>query len=161
MKHSFWDTELDRFFLSFWGIFCPFTPPPPPPAPNNPENQNFEIMKKASWDVIILNLCNKNYDHMMHPYSDMECDRQFFALLPHHWPRKLKFGKNVKNTWRYYHLTKVYDKSRSYDIWFLRYQAWQTEFLAILRLFFAIYSRKTQKIKILKKWKKLLKVISF
>ena len=27
--------------------------------PNNPENQNFEKMKKASGDVIILNLCNK------------------------------------------------------------------------------------------------------
>ena len=27
--------------------------------PNNSENQNFEKMKKASGDVIILNLCNK------------------------------------------------------------------------------------------------------
>ena len=30
-----------------------------PPLPNTPENQNFEKKKKASGDVIILNLCNK------------------------------------------------------------------------------------------------------
>ena len=48
--------------------------------------------------------------------------RPFFALLPHYWPQKLKFGKNVKNTWRYYPFTHVYHKSRSYDVWFLRYK---------------------------------------
>ena len=26
MKYSSWDTELGRIFLSFWAIFCPFTP---------------------------------------------------------------------------------------------------------------------------------------
>ena len=46
----------------------------------NPQNQNFEKMKKAAGDVIILNLCNKRHNHMMHNYSDMECDRQFFIL---------------------------------------------------------------------------------
>ena len=48
--------------------------------------------------------------------------RPFCALLPHHWPQKLKFGKNVKSTWRYYAFTHVHDKSRSYDLWFLRYK---------------------------------------
>ena len=46
-------------------------PPPPPPPPNNPENQNFEKTKKASGDVIILNLCNKKHDHRIYAYSDM------------------------------------------------------------------------------------------
>ena len=59
--------------MSFWAILCHFTPLPPPPI--NPENQNFEKMKKAFGDVIILNLCNKKHDHMMYAYSDMECDR--------------------------------------------------------------------------------------
>ena len=37
--------------------------------------------------------------------------RSFFALLPHYlWPQK--FGKNVKNTWRYYPFTNVHRKSR-------------------------------------------------
>ena len=60
----------------------PFHLPPPPPHPppfhcNNSENQNFEIMKKESGDVIILNLCNKKHDKIMYAYSDMECKTSF------------------------------------------------------------------------------------
>ena len=56
-------------FLSFWAIFCLFNSF----HPNNPENQNFEEMKKAFGDVIILNLYNKKHDHLMYAYSDLEC----------------------------------------------------------------------------------------
>ena len=42
--------------------------------PNTPEDQNFEKKKKASGDVIILNLCNKKHNQMMYAYSDMEYD---------------------------------------------------------------------------------------
>ena len=38
-----------------------------------------------------------------------------FALSPHDWLRKWKFGKNVKITWTYYPFTHMYHKSRSYD----------------------------------------------
>ena len=76
--------------------------------------------------------------------------RPFFALLPHYWPWKLKFGINVKNKW-YYPFTYVYHKSRSYDIWFLRYKvqrciwyivleiASTTEFFVILDYFLHFY----------------------
>ena len=101
-KHSY-EVQFLRYgvrqnFLSFWAIFCPVTPL----SPNNPENQNFEKMKKTSGDVIILNLCNKKHNHMIYAYSNMECHRHnchfrsFFPFLPHYWPWKLKFGKNVK-----------------------------------------------------------------
>ena len=50
------------------------------------------------------------------------CSTSFFALLAHYWCWKLKFGKNVKNLWRYYPFTHVFHKSRSYDVWFLRYK---------------------------------------
>ena len=30
------------------------------------ENQNYEEMKTASWDVIILQMCTENHDHMMY-----------------------------------------------------------------------------------------------
>ena len=59
--------------LSFWAIFALLSPPP-----SNPENQNFGKMKKATGDVIILNLCNKKHDHMMYAYSDMGYDRYNF-----------------------------------------------------------------------------------
>ena len=63
--------------------------------------------------------------------------RPFFTLLPHYWPWNLKFGKNVKNTWRHYPFTHVYHKSRSYayDVWFLRYKVKWTEFFVILSHF--------------------------
>ena len=54
-----------EFFVEF---FCLFTP-------NNLENQNAEKMKKVSGDVIILHMCTKNQDHMMHASWDMECNR--------------------------------------------------------------------------------------
>ena len=100
-----------NFFCHF-GQFFALLPPSHPP--NNPENQNFEKMKKASGGVIILNLCNKNtiiWCMLTQIWSKTDiifCHfRPFFVLLPHYWHRKLKFGKNVKNTWRYYPYTCV------------------------------------------------------
>ena len=97
-----WGTVPEiRSETEFFSFFCPFTTP----LPNNPENQNFEKIRKASEDAIILNLCNKKQDDMMYAFSDMECNRHnfchfrpFFALLPCYWPQKLKFGKNVRTT---------------------------------------------------------------
>ena len=160
MKYSSWDMELEFFCCCYFGPFFALLPPPP----NIPENQNFEKMEKAS-DVIILNLCNKKHDHMMYAYSDIECDRhnfchfrQFSALLPHYWPWKLKFGKNVINTCRYYPFTHASHKSRSYDVWFLIYKVQRadrsTDFPVILGHFCPLTLLTTQKIKILKKWKK-------
>ena len=85
--------------------------------------------------------------------------RPFFALLPHYWPRKLKFGKNVKNTWRYYPFTHVYHKWQSYNVWFLRYEVYQTEpfchfgpFFVLLRFtFYPPNSPKSEKFKKMKK----------
>ena len=85
-----------------------------PPNPNNAENQNFEKLK---------NLHNKKYNKMMYAYSDIECNRHFFAilghffaLLPHYWPQKSKFGKNIKKAWRYHLFTDIHHKSGSYDV---------------------------------------------
>ena len=55
--------------LSFWAIFCPFTP-------HNPENQNFEKIKKASETC-----ATKKNNHMIYVYSDMGCNRQVFVIL--------------------------------------------------------------------------------
>ena len=50
--------------LSFWTIFCPFTPPP-----NNQENQNSKKKKKVKkipGDIIILHMCTIHEDHTMY-----------------------------------------------------------------------------------------------
>ena len=73
----------------------------------NPKNQNFEKMKKIAGDIIYM--CTKN---RMQCTSHNFCHfRSFFALLPQYWPQKLKFGKNVRSTWRYYPFTHVHHKS--------------------------------------------------
>ena len=62
--------EVWQSFLSFWAIFCPFTPL---------TTQKIKIKKKK---------------------------------------------KNDKNSWRYHHFTKMYQKSSSYATLFLRYGTW-------------------------------------
>ena len=49
--------------------FLPFYPP------KNPNNQNFEKKTKTPGDLIILNKCTKNHDHMLHGLWDKICDR--------------------------------------------------------------------------------------
>ena len=63
----------------------------------------------------------------------------FFALLLLYGPRKSKFWKNEKNTWRYYHFTNVYHKWQSYDAWFLRYGVQWTKCFVILDHFLLFY----------------------
>ena len=112
-------------FLSFWAIFCPFHPPL-----NNLENQNFEKMKKASGDVIILNMWTKNHNHMIYASWDMVRDRQnvfsfstiicsftpSLSLLTTQKIRILKKWKDEKNSWIYHYFTQAHYKQQ----WFLR-----------------------------------------
>ena len=120
----------DRIFFSFWTIFCPFTPPTPS---DNPENQNFEKMKIAPGDIIILHKCTINDNHMIYGSWDMMCTRQnFFVILGHFFPfypplqpEKWKIQKNEKNAMIYHHFAQLHQKSWSYAILFLTYERWQ------------------------------------
>ena len=83
----------------------------------DPENQNFENMKKAPGDIIILHKCTINDNHIMYGPWDMKCDWQNFLSF---WtvfcpftplqPKKSKFWKTEKTTWRYHHFTQVHQK---------------------------------------------------
>ena len=64
--------------------------------------------------------------------------RPFLAFTPLLTP-KIKIWKKCKNYCRYYPFTHIHHKSRSYDVWFLRYQAQQTEFFVILGYFLPFY----------------------
>ena len=109
MMYVSWDMQCyGHNFLSFWAIFVFL-------YHSNPENHNFEKMKQAPGDAIILHMCTKNHNHMMYASWDMEYNRYnfchfgpFFALLPHYWPQKLRFGKNVKAPWKCCPFTHVY-----------------------------------------------------
>ena len=140
MRYSSRYTKWDRLFCHFGPLLCDFNPL----LPNNPENQNFEEIKKAFGDVIILNLCNKKHDHMIYAYSDMEClhrhiflsFKPFFALLAHFWCRKLNFGKNVINTWRYYHLI-IWSPDIMYGSWDIKFN--RQNYFVILGKFLPFY----------------------
>ena len=130
MMHDSWDIERYRqFFLSFWTIFCLFTPPPPLIS------QKFKIknIKIKPGDVIILHMCTINNNHVMYGSWDTEHDRQnflslsaiFWTFTPSRNPKIQNFEQMKKTHQRYYHFTLAYQKSWSYAILFLRYDMWQ------------------------------------
>ena len=158
MRYSYWDTEWQRIyhFGPFFTLFHPL-------LPNNPEKQILKKWKKASGDVIIF-FATKNtimWCLFTQIWSATDNFLSFqatfcsFALLL---TQKPNFGKNVKNTWRYYPFTHMYHKSRSYDIWFLRYEVQQTKFFCHPRSFTSFYVLTVQKMKISTKWKKQLEI---
>ena len=67
---------------------------------------------------------------------------RIFVILDHFLPfylannkKNQNFEKLKKNSWRYYHFTYAYHKWQLYNIWLLRYGAWQTEFFVIVDYF--------------------------
>ena len=67
---------------------------------------------------------------------------------------KIKILENEENSKRYHHFTLASHKWQSYNVRFLRYGAWKTEFLSFWTIFFSFTTLTTQNVKILKKWKK-------
>ena len=79
----------------------------------------------------------------------------FLPFCPHTDPENQNFGKmNITPEDIIYHFTNVYHKWQSCDEWFLRYEAWWTEFFVIWTNLCLFTPLTTQKINILKKWKK-------
>ena len=92
-----------------------------------------------------LHMCAINQDHMMHGSWNIKCKGQsflsfwaIFCLLTLLTTQKIKILKKWKKPWRYYHFTLVYHKWKSYDLWFLRYGAWQN-FLSFWAIFLSFY----------------------
>ena len=128
--------------------------------PNNPENQNFEEMKKAFGDVIILNLYNKKHDHLMYAYSDLKCSLRhdflsfqviFCSFVPPLTPI-IKIWKKCEETPG--DIIPLHTRTINqdhmhpwYDVWFLRYEVQQTELFCHLGPFFASNNPKNENIK--------------
>ena len=159
IRHGFCDRVRQTDFVLL-GHFLPFY------SPNNPENQNFEKIKNAYEDVIILYMCTKNDDHMVYASWDMGATHtifchfgSFFAILPlfyhylpfyhyipHYWSQKLKILKKIR---RYFLLCMCTIKKDSRDI-----RRNRQKFLSFWVIFFPFIPLRNQKTKILKKWKK-------
>ena len=94
---------------------------------------------------------------------------EFFAILdqfshfcPPNNPKKSKFWKSEKNTWRYYHFTQMYQNS-----WHTLHCSWDTmpdrcnSYFLFWAILYSLTPITTQKLKISKKWKKRLEISSF
>ena len=69
MVPAIW-SATDRTFCHYGPLFALF-------PPMDPQNQNFEKMKKKSLeDIIVLQVFTINDSHIIHGFSDMECNRQ-------------------------------------------------------------------------------------
>ena len=158
MTYGSWDTEWDRQnFLSFWAIFCPFSPL---------TTWKIKILKleKTPGDIMILHICTISDNHMMYSSWDTQCNGQNFLSFWNHFlpfcppmdPENQNFGKmNITPENIIYHFTNVYHKwQSSCDVWFLRYQAWWTECFVILDQFLPFYPSNNPKIQSFEKMEK-------
>ena len=156
MTYGSWDMKRDRQdFLSFWTIFCFLTPL---------TTQNIKTLKK--WKKFWRYYHFTHVDHKWQSYNVWflryeEWQTEFFVILncflpfyPTNNSKNQNFEKNEKKVWQYYHFTHMYHKWQSYDVWFLRYQVWQTEFFVILDNFLPIHPLKTKKNQNFQKMKK-------
>ena len=96
----------------------------------------------------------------MYPSWDIECNRQFFAILAHFlsfYPNKNPENKILqkrKNTWSYYYFIHVYHKWQS---WCMVPEIWSATVRPFYHFgpFYAVLSYLvTWKMKMFKKWKK-------
>ena len=88
--------------------------------------------------------------------NEFNCYFSFWVIfypLPPWQPKKSKFRKNEKKSWRYNHFTIVYQKSWSYAILFMRYDAWQRSLFFILGHFLPFYPHNSPKNQNFKKMK--------
>ena len=123
MRYSSWDMEM--IFLSFWAIYCPFTP-------------------LITWQIKIWKK-QKKYLEMSSVYTFVpkimiiwcmlpeiwsETDNflsfwAIFALLPHYWPQKLKFekkyNKRLTNDITLLHTCTIYEDHMMYCSWDMRH----------------------------------------
>ena len=70
-----WDMDCDRQFFVILDNFLSFYPP------KNLKNQNFEKLKKAPGDIIILQMHPINENHMTYGFCDIKCNRQIFLPI--------------------------------------------------------------------------------
>ena len=151
-------------------MFCHFGPFFAPLPANDPENQDFEKIKKILGGIIILQNCTKNHDHILHCSWDTKHDRCYFyfsfwpiylLFYPPNDPKNQNFLKIKKRHLETSSFTYVYQKSQSYDVRFLRYRVRQPVFFVFWAIFWSLTPLMIPLIKVLKKWKKFLEILSF
>ena len=161
MMYTSWDMECDNF-LSFWAIFCSFTPL------LTLKIKIWKKCKKTPWryySITYVYLKWRSYDiwFLRYKAQGIEFFLSFLAIFcPLTLPitQKIKILKKMKKVPGdiIFHLRTI---NEHYDVWFLRYGLRRTKFFLILNDFLLLYPLTTQKVKVLKKWRKCLEISSF
>ena len=126
-------------------------------------------MKKTPRYIIILQMCTINVNHMKYGSWDMECDRLNFLsfwviFLPFHPTNDLK-NQNFEKMKKLpadiivLHMCTINDNHIMYGSWDMECNG--HNFLNCFVPFYLPPPLTTQTIKIFKKWKKHLKILSF
>ena len=126
MMYGSWDMEPNSEFFVILDRFLAFY------TPMDPENQNFE-KKQNKKQVEILSFYIMCIIWCMAPVIWSAIDR----LFCHFGPFFTLFEK-IKKPWNII-LTNLYHKWQSYDVWFLWYGSWQTDFFVLVDHFLPFY----------------------
>ena len=155
MRYSSWDTEwVSQKNLSFWAIFCPFTPL------TTWKTKILEKMKKASFYTCVpkIMICYMLLEIWSATDTIFCCFGSFFALLSHYIDPEKKLEKNLGDI-ILLHMCTINENHMMHGSWDIKAQG--IEFLAIWGHFLPFDPLTTPKIKFLKKWKTLLEISSF
>ena len=162
MMHRSWDMECDR------QIFCELRPLFALLHSHNPENQSFEKMKPNIWRYYhFTNLYHKwqSYDAWFLRYGTPDIT---FCHLDHFLPFYLLKIQNIK-------ILKKWNKKSGYVIIseicitndnHMMHGSWDMErdrhnFLSLWTIFCPFTHLSTEKIKIIKRWKEFMEILSF
>ena len=135
MMYASWDMEYNRHkFLTFWAIFCLYTPL------LSPKIKIWNKFKKTSRYYPITHVYHKWRLHDVWFLRHKARQTEFFIILGHFLPFNLpnnlknqNFEKMKKNIWTYFilHLHTTNDNH-------MMYGSWETNFLVILDYFVAL-----------------------
>ena len=158
LRHQMQQTELFAILDHFLYLY----------PPNNPKYQNIEKMKKPPGDIMILHMCTIHDNHIMNGSRDWSVtDRifchfgPFFALLPPNNLKNQNFEKMKKICGDIIILCvcTINDNQMIYGSWDSKCD--RQYFFVILNHYLHFYPPDNPKIKIFKKWKRKLEILSF
>ena len=149
------------FSLSFWTVFCPFTP-------LKTQKSKFEKLKNRL-KILSFYTCTINDNHMIYGSWDMERDGQnflsFWTILCTFIPPNNRKNQNFEKMEKplgdiiLLHMCTINDNHMMYGSWDME-RKWQN-ILSFWTVFCPFTLLTTQKIKILKNWKNFLEIPSF
>ena len=168
MMYDSWDTKCNRQnFFVILDNFLPFYPP------NSPKNENFKKMTTKPGDIIILHKCTKNHEHMLYCFWDMvhdgcNCYFSFWAIF-HLFTPVTAWKIKISKKWEKHRDIIILHKCTKIHDHMLNWSWDMVHHICNYFSFWAIFCPFTPpplppnspKIKISKKWKKILEISSF